>query len=73
MKKKTTTQPKLVANNTQEHVLAENSVPTAFICPPCMMGDTCSQCSQFGSDGRCNKHGGYVDASHWACPWYYSH
>lgn len=50
----------------------ENESP-AFICPACMMADTCSDCSRYGSDGRCNKWGGYEDPNKWACPWYYSH
>ena len=45
----------------------------AFRCPNCAMADTCSDCSMFGSDGWCKKHGGYTDADKWACPWYYSH
>lgn len=60
-------------NTTPVSAQAEKAAPAAFRCPNCMMAATCSDCSQFGSDGRCNEHGGFTDPNKWACPWYYSH
>lgn len=51
----------------------EQTERAVFRCPDCLMADTCSDCSQHGSDGRCNKFGGYTDPDKWACSWYYSH
>ena len=60
------------SENPQTSLPETPAMPTAFCCPNCMMGATCSDCSMYSSSGYCRKYGGYEDPDHWACPWYYN-
>lgn len=63
--------PIMTAVDIEETACCGCTEQNPFRCPHIMMADTCSDCSQFSSDGYCRKWGGYVDADKWACSWYY--
>lgn len=53
-------------------VETETNTPAScgFRCPNCEMAALfCGECSQFTSEGKCEKYGHYTTADHWACPW----